>query len=79
MILWIFCIMGWSLFAIMMYLSYRLHKSWTRDYTFVVKDNKDLVIKFNDAALKYNDLLDHIEKGHKITTQPAAVNKNLLN
>lgn len=78
MILWIFCIMGWSLFGLLMYGLYRLNNWWVRDYNLLVKDNRELVAKYNDAALKYNTLLAST-KGQKIEVREVPLKKSMLN
>ncbi len=78
MILWIFCIMGWSLFGLLMFGLYRLNNSWVRDYNLLVKDNRELVTKYNDVAQKYNTLLSRTQ-GQGIQVKEVSVKKSLLN
>jgi hypothetical protein len=70
--------MGWSLFGLLMYGLYRLNNWWVRDYNLLVKDNRELVAKYNDAALKYNTLLSR-SQGQGIQVKEVTVKKSLLN
>jgi tRNA isopentenyl-2-thiomethyl-A-37 hydroxylase MiaE len=65
MLLWIFCILGWVLFGMLLYGTYRLDQHWIRQTNLVIKENQETTEKYNEIVRKYNLFLEKIEAAQR--------------